>query len=184
MSVDLFHPVIQDWFLSRFPAPTAPQDLGWPAIAGRGHTLIAAPTGSGKTLTAFLAIIDRLFRQAAAGTLTDEMRIVYVSPLRALSNDMHRNLEIPLQEITAEADRQGLVVPPLSIGLRTGDTSPYQRQKLVKRPPHILVTTPESLPAHYVLLFLEPVASRLFSYSLRSMADSLVLLVSGVEGVL
>ena len=152
MSVDLFHPVIQDWFRGRFAAPTEPQQRGWPAIAGGGHTLISAPTGSGKTLTAFLAIIDRLFREGANGRLADEMRIVYVSPLRALSNDMHRNLEEPLAQITEEAERQGLVVPPISIGLRTGDTSSYNRQKLVRRPPHIFVTTPESL---YLMLTAE-----------------------------
>src|SRR5690606_37995237 len=131
VSIDSFHPVVQDWFRSRFRAPTEPQQRGWPAIAAGGHTLISAPTGSGKTLTAFLAIIDRLFREATEGRLADEMRIVYVSPLRALSNDMHRNLEEPLAEITAEAERRGLVVPPITIGLRTGDTSSYQRQKLV-----------------------------------------------------
>ena len=152
MSLDLFHPVIQDWFRDRFAAPTEPQQRGWPAIAGRGHTLISAPTGSGKTLTAFLAIIDRLFREGTEGRLADEMRIVYVSPLRALSNDMHRNLEEPLSQITDQAEQQGLLVPPISIGLRTGDTSSYQRQKLVRRPPHIFVTTPESL---YLMLTAE-----------------------------
>jgi ATP-dependent helicase Lhr and Lhr-like helicase len=152
VSIDSFHPVVQDWFRSRFRGPTEPQQRGWPAIAAGGHTLISAPTGSGKTLTAFLAIIDRLFREGTEGRLVDEMRIVYVSPLRALSNDMHRNLEQPLAEITAEAERQGLVVPPITIGLRTGDTSSYQRQKLVKRPPHIFVTTPESL---YLMLTAE-----------------------------
>jgi len=150
VSVELFHPVVQDWFRSRFDEPTEPQQRGWPPIASGDHTLISAPTGSGKTLTAFLAIIDRLFREGTEGRLADEMRVVYVSPLRALSNDMHKNLEQPLAEITAEAERQGIFVPP--IGLRTGDTSSYQRQKLVKRPPHIFVTTPESL---YLMLTAE-----------------------------
>ena len=152
MSLDLFHPVIQDWFRSRFAGPTEPQEHGWPPIAEGGHVLISAPTGSGKTLTAFLAIIDRLFREGTEGKLADEMRVVYVSPLRALSNDMHKNLEQPLAEITEQAEQQGFVVPPISIGLRTGDTSSYQRQKLVKRPPHIFVTTPESL---YLMLTAE-----------------------------
>ncbi|MCA9026993.1 MAG: DEAD/DEAH box helicase [Planctomycetaceae bacterium] len=145
MAIETFHPVIQDWFHSRFDGPTEPQTHGWPHIASGEHTLIAAPTGSGKTLTAFLAIIDRLFREGVEGRLVDEMRVVYVSPLRALSNDMHRNLETPLEEILAEAERQGLVMPPISVGLRTGDTPSHKRAALVRRPPHIFVTTPESL---------------------------------------
>ena len=100
MPLAAFHPVTQRWFLGRFRAPTEPQRQGWPHIIHGAHTLIAAPTGSGKTLTAFLAAIDRLLKEAARGRLTDEIRVVYVSPLRALSNDMHRNLEVPLAEIT------------------------------------------------------------------------------------
>ncbi len=145
MSLSLFHPVIQDWFCSQFDGPTEPQVQGWPAIAEGEHTLIAAPTGSGKTLTAFLAIIDRLFREAIDGRLADETRVVYVSPLRALSNDMHRNLSGPLADILAEAERQGCPVGPIRVGLRTGDTPAHRRASLVRRPPHILVTTPESL---------------------------------------
>ena len=145
MSLELFHPIIQDWFRSRFAGPTEPQLRGWAPIARGEATLISAPTGSGKTLTAFLAIIDRLFREAVAGTLEPELRVVYVSPLRALSNDMHRNLEIPLAEILAEAERQGVCVPALTVGIRTGDTPAHRRAALVRRPPHILVTTPESL---------------------------------------
>lgn len=152
MSLSLFHPVIQDWFRSRFPSLTAPQEQGWPAIAAGGHTLIAAPTGSGKTLTAFLAIIDRLFREGLEGTIGDELRVVYVSPLRALSNDMHKNLEVPLAEIIAAAEQQGLTPPGLAVGLRTGDTPSHRRAALVRRPPHILVTTPESL---YLMLTAE-----------------------------
>ncbi len=152
MSLETFHPVIQDWFRSRFDGPTEPQTHGWPPIANGEHTLIAAPTGSGKTLTAFLAIIDRLFREGVEGRLADEMRVVYVSPLRALSNDMHRNLETPLAEILAEAERQGIVVPPISVGLRTGDTPSHRRAAMVCRPPHIFVTTPESL---YLMLTAE-----------------------------
>jgi Lhr-like helicase len=140
-----FHPLIADWFASRFAAPTEPQRRGWPVIAAGDHTLIAAPTGSGKTLTAFLAVIDRLFREAEAGTLGDEIRVVYVSPLRALSNDMHRNLQTPLAEIAQRAQDAGVVCPNLRVGLRTGDTTPSQRAALVRRPPHLLVTTPESL---------------------------------------
>jgi len=145
MPLDLFHPTIRRWFESRFESPTEPQALGWPHLITGQNVLIAAPTGSGKTLTAFLASIDRLFREAESGTLPDEIRVVYVSPLRALSNDMHRNLEVPLAEIQAVAEQTGAVVPPIRVGLRTGDTSSTKRASILKRPPHILVTTPESL---------------------------------------
>lgn len=143
-----FHPVIRQWFESRFDGPTEPQQQGWPEIAAGRHTLIAAPTGSGKTLTAFLAVIDRLFKERLAGTLPkNETRVVYVSPLRALSNDMHKNLSQPLFEIaeTAITIDAEFDWPEITVGLRTGDTSSSQRTALVKNPPHILVTTPESL---------------------------------------
>src|SRR2546422_9731534 len=100
-SLDLFHPVVARWFVDRFTAPTAPQEAGWPEIASGHHTLIAAPTGSGKTLAAFLVCIDRLVRQGIAGKLQDGIQVVYVSPLKALTNDIHRNLETPLQELAA-----------------------------------------------------------------------------------
>jgi Lhr-like helicase len=145
MPLTSFHPLIQQWFQSRFAAPTEPQRLGWPAILSGNDTLIAAPTGSGKTLTAFLAAIDRLFRLAERGELTDGIRVIYVSPLRALSNDMHRNLEEPLAEISALAAEAGLEIAPIRAGLRTGDTSARDRAAIIRRPPHILVTTPESL---------------------------------------
>jgi ATP-dependent Lhr-like helicase len=140
-----FHPIIAEWFRSRYAGPTDAQTVGWPSIAAGRHTLIAAPTGSGKTLAAFLACIDRLLKQSLSGELTDEVRVVYVSPLRALSNDMHRNLDVPLVEINQQAEEMGF--PPLGIrvGLRTSDTTASQRVSLVRRPPHILVTTPESL---------------------------------------
>lgn len=150
-----FHPIIEQWFASRFTAPTEPQRLGWPPIAAGEHVLIAAPTGSGKTLTAFLAVIDRLLRRSLKEKLNDGIRVVYVSPLRALSNDMHRNLEEPLREITELVQQSGLRTihgeqpAPIRVGLRTGDTSSSQRATLVRKPPHILVTTPESL---YLLL--------------------------------
>ena len=140
-----FHPIIAEWFRSRFAAPTDAQVQGWPSIAAGRHTLIAAPTGSGKTLAAFLACIDRLLVQSLAGDLSDEVRVVYVSPLRALSNDMHRNLEVPLFEINAQAEKMGFPRLGIRVGLRTSDTTASQRVSLVRRPPHLLVTTPESL---------------------------------------
>jgi ATP-dependent Lhr-like helicase len=145
MPLQLFHPVIQQWFESRFESPTEPQRLGWPHLVAGHDALIAAPTGSGKTLTAFLAAIDRLLRLAETGELTDEIRVVYISPLRALSNDMHRNLDVPLAQILAVAEDRGMTISPIRAGLRTGDTSASQRAAILKRPPHILVTTPESL---------------------------------------
>jgi ATP-dependent Lhr-like helicase len=140
-----FHPIIEEWFASRFQGPTDAQILGWPEIAAGRNTLIAAPTGSGKTLAAFLACIDRLLKTSLEGPLTDEVKVVYVSPLRALSNDMHRNLEIPLLEIGEQARIMGFAAPGIRAGLRTGDTTSSQRAALLRRPPQLLVTTPESL---------------------------------------
>jgi ATP-dependent Lhr-like helicase len=145
MPLPSFHPVIAEWFATRFPYPTEPQRLGWPTIQGRRDTLIAAPTGSGKTLTAFLASLDRLLRLALAGDLRDQTYVVYVSPLRALSNDIQRNLQGPLAEILAIARRDHPACPDIRALVRTGDTTSAERQRMVRRPPHILVTTPESL---------------------------------------
>ncbi|MBV12240.1 DEAD/DEAH box helicase [Rubinisphaera sp.] len=149
MSIEQFHPLVARWFAEKFEQPSEPQRLGWPAIAAGKHALIAAPTGSGKTLTAFLAIIDRLFRQALAGQLKDEINCIYVSPLRALSNDMQKNLAEPLREIRELALQDGYNVPEIRIGLRTGDTPAKDRTAMIKKPPQIVVTTPESL---YLLL--------------------------------
>ncbi len=142
-------PPVRAWFERRFRAPTPAQAAGWPAIAAGGDVLIAAPTGSGKTLTAFLLVIDRLVRRALAGELRDEIEAIYVSPLRALSHDIQRNLEAPLAEIREEAKRMGLELPPIRAAVRTGDTTPSERQGMLRRAPHLLVTTPESL---YVML--------------------------------
>ena len=144
-----FHPIIDEWFGARFGEPTPPQKLGWPEILAGRNALIAAPTGSGKTLAAFLASIDELLRDALDGRLQDEVRVVYVSPLKALSNDIRRNLEQPLAEICDAAGKAGKLIPPLRAAVRTGDTPQSERAKMLKRPPHILVTTPESL---YLLL--------------------------------
>ncbi|HZL89604.1 MAG TPA: DEAD/DEAH box helicase, partial [Pirellulaceae bacterium] len=147
--MDHFHPLIREWFLGRFGAPTEPQAQGWPHIASGRHTLIAAPTGSGKTLAAFLVCLDRLFRQWVEETLPDGIDVVYVSPLKALSNDIERNLRVPLLEIRDLAAANGLPGLPIRVAVRTGDTPASQRQSMLRKPPHILVTTPESL---YLLL--------------------------------
>ena len=144
-----FHPAVARWFGRAFPAPTAPQSAAWPAIRAGRHTLIAAPTGSGKTLAAFLAAIDELVRDAVAGALASETRVLYVSPLKALSNDIERNLQWPLAGIREELKREGLPDADIRVLVRTGDTPPGERQAMKKNPPHILVTTPESL---YLLL--------------------------------
>ncbi|RDS81756.1 ATP-dependent DNA helicase [Dyella monticola] len=146
-----FHPAVSAWFDATFPAPTAAQAAAWPEIRAGRHTLVAAPTGSGKTLTAFLAAIDQLVQESVArgGRLPDETRVVYVSPLKALSNDIHINLEAPLEGIRAELEKQQLPDAPIRTAVRTGDTPQAERNLMRKAPPHILVTTPESL---YVLM--------------------------------
>jgi len=149
MAATQFHPLIDDWFAERFGQPTEPQRQAWPEIAAGRHTLIAAPTGSGKTLAAFLVCIDRLLKLQLAGTLEDRTYVVYVSPLKALSNDIHRNLEVPLAELGARLAAAGQDPMAVRAAVRTGDTPSHQRQAMLKRPPHILVTTPESL---YLLL--------------------------------
>jgi ATP-dependent Lhr-like helicase len=144
-----FHPVVARWFQEKFGPPTEPQERGWPAIQSGAHTLIAAPTGSGKTLAAFYAELDQLFREGLEGKLPEATRVVYVSPLKALSNDIHKNLEEPLAGIRKalfEATGHDVGV---RAAVRTGDTPAVHRQAMNRRPPHILVTTPESL---YLLL--------------------------------
>src|SRR5215813_11762581 len=148
-ALDWAHPLVQEWFVARFGTPTEPQEQGWPHILAGRTTLISAPTGSGKTLAAFLACIDRLVRKALAGHLSDRTEVVYVSPLKALGNDIQKNLEIPLGEILQMAGERGLLMPEIRTAVRTGDTLMHERRAMLKRPPHILVTTPESL---YILL--------------------------------
>jgi ATP-dependent Lhr-like helicase len=150
--MNVFHPAVRSWFDGTFDAPTAAQARGWPAIFAGRDTLITAPTGSGKTLAAFLASLDALVRRAAAGALEDGVEVVYVSPLKALSGDVHRNLELPLAGIRAAALNQGLSLPPIRTALRTGDTTAAARAAIVRTPPHILVSTPESL---YLMLTAE-----------------------------
>ncbi len=152
MSTERFHPLVQQWFRDRFGEATAPQAAGWRHIAAGVDTLIAAPTGSGKTLAAFLWAIDGLIRDAAAGALEDRTRVVYVSPLKALSNDIQKNLQEPLDGILRLAAAEGLALPEIRVMVRTGDTPAHERQQMARRPPHVLVTTPESL---YILLTAE-----------------------------
>ncbi len=146
------HPIIQEWFLSRFGSATEPQIEGWPAILAARPTLISAPTGSGKTLAAFLICIDQLFRKALTGELQPHTEVVYISPLKALSNDIRKNLEEPLQQIQKLALERGYLCPPIRTAVRTGDTLPAERRAMLKQPPHILVTTPESF---FILLTAE-----------------------------
>jgi ATP-dependent Lhr-like helicase len=143
------HPITQEWFATRFGTPTEPQVLGWPNILAGKPTLISAPTGSGKTLAAFLVCIDRLFRRSLEGTLRPTTQVVYVSPLKALSNDIQKNLEEPLKEIQQLALERGYLSTGVRTGIRTGDTLQKERAAMLRNPPHILVTTPESL---YILL--------------------------------
>ncbi|HET7752945.1 MAG TPA: DEAD/DEAH box helicase [Anaeromyxobacteraceae bacterium] len=144
-----FHPLVARWFKSTLGEPTRAQARGWAAIREGRHTLVAAPTGSGKTLAAFLSAIDALVREGMERPLPDETRVVYVSPLKALSADIHQNLAEPRRAIAALAESSGLEVPRITAAVRTGDTTTAQRAAMLKKPPHILVTTPESL---YLLL--------------------------------
>ena len=147
-----FHPAVAGWFRSAFPAPTSVQVKAWDAIRAGQHTLISAPTGSGKTLAAFLGVIDELAHRAHEGTLRDETQILYVSPLKALSNDIEKNLRAPLEGIGREFAAQMLGEAPIRAAVRTGDTPQSERARMRRTPPHILVTTPESL---YILLSTE-----------------------------
>ena len=152
MSLSRFHPLIAEWFTSSVGTPTDVQAQAWPAIQSGADVLIAAPTGSGKTFAAFLSCIDHLFKQALARELDDHTQVLYVSPLKALSNDIQKNLQQPLAEIGNAALSAGLLMPELRVLVRTGDTPMTERQQMLKRPPHILVTTPESL---FILLTAE-----------------------------
>ncbi len=147
-----FHPLVARWFRETFAGPTAVQQVGWEAISAGDDALIAAPTGSGKTLTAFLWALNRLVEMALDGTLEERTQVVYVSPLKALGNDIHKNLQVPLAGIRQLAEAAGTVLPEIRVAVRSGDTPARERQLHVKHPPHILITTPESL---YILLTAE-----------------------------
>jgi ATP-dependent Lhr-like helicase len=144
-----FHPAVSTWFERELGTATPPQVEGWPAIRQGHHTLIASPTGSGKTLAAFLCAIDDLVRRGLDGELEDKVGILYISPLKALSNDVEKNLQRPLEGIRGALEELGYDDVDIRTAVRTGDTPSYQRTKMVKKPPHIFVTTPESL---YILL--------------------------------
>jgi ATP-dependent helicase Lhr and Lhr-like helicase len=148
-SLSEFHPSVSSWFARTLGEPTEPQRRGWPAIRAGEHVLIAAPTGSGKTLAAFLAAIDDLVRRSLDGELGDGTRVLYVSPLKALSNDVEKNLQVPLAGISEEIAAAGGSAPDIRVMVRTGDTSQRDRARMIKRPPHVVVSTPESL---YILL--------------------------------
>jgi ATP-dependent Lhr-like helicase len=145
--LEAFHPAVRAWFERRFPdGPTEAQTGGWPAIAAGRHTLVCAPTGSGKTLAGFLAAIDVLYWAHEAGRpIEGETRVVYLSPLKALAVDIHTNLEEPLAEIAEVARELGYEPAPITVAVRTGDSTSWERQTMIRRPPNLLVTTPESL---------------------------------------
>ncbi|MDX1561890.1 MAG: DEAD/DEAH box helicase, partial [Gammaproteobacteria bacterium] len=145
MTAALFHPAVQAWFDAEFAGPSAVQERAWRSIQAGRDTLISAPTGSGKTLAAFLAVIDDLLRQAVAGGIADETQVLYVSPLKALSNDIQKNLQQPLDGIRRELAAELLDDVPIRADVRTGDTPQSERARMRRQPPHILVTTPESL---------------------------------------
>src|SRR5438552_7851319 len=146
------HPVVSQWFAESIGEPTDVQRRGWAAIRERRHTLIAAPTGSGKTLAAFLTALDDLVQESVRGPLPDEVRVVYVSPLKALSADIHKNLAEPRRGIRRIAEEIGIEPPRITAAVRSGDTPQAERAAMLRTPPHILVTTPESL---YLLLTAE-----------------------------
>ena len=145
MPLSHFHPIIAGWFTERIGSPTQVQEKSWPALRSGHHALIAAPTGSGKTLAAFLTCLDTLLQRAINQDLRDETQIIYISPIKALGNDIQKNLRTPLGEISTRALEAGFLLPQFRVEVRTGDTPTKDRQQLLKRPPHILVTTPESL---------------------------------------
>lgn len=147
--LDIFHPAVREWFQEYIGVPSPPQEQGWPAIYRNENALITAPTGAGKTLAAFLVCINWLLEQGIHGKLQDQTYVLYISPLKALNNDIYRNLELPLEGIEKVCNNLNIPFPNITKAVRTGDTTAYDRQKMLRKPPHILITTPESL---YLLL--------------------------------
>ncbi|HZI59794.1 MAG TPA: DEAD/DEAH box helicase, partial [Pyrinomonadaceae bacterium] len=178
MSLELFHPAVASWFGRTFPSPTDPQLQAWPEIKKQRHTLIAAPTGSGKTLAAFMSAIDDLVRLGVDGQLDDTTHVIYVSPLKALSNDVQRNLQTPLEGIQKELQAMGLPEVNIRTLVRTGDTPASERTAMTKRPPHVVVTTPESL---YILLTSEG-GRRMLETARTLIVDEIHAIVSDKRG--
>ncbi|MCQ2053469.1 MAG: DEAD/DEAH box helicase, partial [archaeon] len=143
--MNLMEPLVSLWFNEKFTELTEPQSRAIPLIHDRKCVLVSSPTGSGKTLTAFMSIINELIRYASEGKLEDRVYCIYISPLKALANDVNRNLNVPLAEMKKTAEHYGMFIPDIRVAVRSGDTSQYDRQKMVRHPPHILITTPESM---------------------------------------
>src|SRR5256885_1916108 len=140
-----FHPLVREWFRDSLGSPSPPQEQGWPAIASGSHTLILAPTGTGKTLTAFLWELNNLVVDGSSAPLANAVHILYISPLKALNNDIQRNLERPLAELKERFAAAGEAFPEIRVAVRTGDTPQSARARMLRKAPHVLITTPESL---------------------------------------
>lgn len=177
--LDRFHPAVRTWFERAYGTPTPPQTLGWPSIAAGQHTLILAPTGSGKTLAAFLWGINHLVEQRTREELQPGVRILYVSPLKALNNDIHRNLEDPLRGIEAMALEQERIIPVITTAIRTGDTPQSRRAAMLRKPPDILITTPESL----YLMLTSPRTRKLFRTVQYVIVDEIHSICTNKRGV-
>ena len=178
MALSAFHPAVRAWFEREVGVPTDPQEGGWPRIFAGESTLIAAPTGSGKTLAAFLSAIDALVKEGVEGQLADETRVVYISPLKALSNDVQKNLEAPIAGIARELEAMGLPRVEIRTMVRSGDTPSKDRARMTSRPPHIVVTTPESF---YILLTSES-GRRLLKTVRAVIVDEIHALVGDTRG--
>jgi len=174
-----FHPLVRKWFEETFGEPSPPQVLGWPSISSGKHTLILAPTGSGKTLAAFLWAINHLVEQHLKEELRPGVRILYVSPLKALNNDIERNLEAPLHGIREQAHTSGLKIPTIRTAVRTGDTPQAKRAAMLKRPPDVLITTPESL----YLMLTSKQARKMFTTVQYVIVDEIHSICSNKRGV-
>ena len=177
--LDLFMPAVRRWFAEEYGGPTAPQRLGWPAIQRGEHTLILSPTGSGKTMAAFLWGLNAIFEDLIENPDLSGVQLLYISPLKALNNDIERNLRAPLAGIRRTAKRLGIELPPLRVAVRTGDTPQSARQRMVKQPPHVLITTPESL----YLILTSPRASEVLDTVKTVIVDEIHTLCGNKRGV-